>query len=76
MRYQVSLHFDISGIDPEDWVYDAFGALRDAGLLEYVRGELEEDYTIEPLDEEAAGGESEPPTGPSLDGPGTNGEAS
>lgn len=51
MRYEVSLHFDISGTDPEDWVYSAFAALRDAGLLEYVRGELEDDYTIEVIPE-------------------------
>ena len=51
MRYEVSLHFDISGTDPEDWVYSAFAALRDAGLLEYVRGELEDDYTIEAIPE-------------------------
>ncbi|MBO2518490.1 MULTISPECIES: hypothetical protein [Limnochorda] len=51
MRYHISLYFDISGTDPEDWVHDAFAALRDAGLLEYVRGELEEDYAIEPMDE-------------------------
>lgn len=67
MRYQVSLYFDISGTDPEDWVYDAFAALRDAGLLEYVRGELEEDYTIERLDENGQ------PEEPSHDGPGSNG---
>ncbi|BAS27040.1 hypothetical protein [Limnochorda pilosa] len=51
MRYRVSLYFDLSGVEPEDWVYSAFAALRDAGLLEYVRGELEDDYTIEAVPE-------------------------